>query len=381
MQDFLLKGLNNADIEKELSSIAFDVSYISQAANKFRYRNIKIFGLNAAQANILKQTALTVGADCATPRNTVTGMIESADCILGGSISQLQKIAVKLGMQPFGLRNLGRKLENFLSDGIKEYKKPQVMGILNLTQNSFSDGGEFYNYDDAISHLKTMISEGADIIDIGAESTKPYSKEVPVQAQLEKLLPVLDYITSNNINIPISIDTRSSQVARECLNAGATAINDVSGLDYDKEMVKVISDYGCPIIIQHSKGSPENMQDNPKYDNLMDEIYRDLRFKIDFAVENGVAKENIIVDPGIGFGKIREHNFEILKRLEELKGLDCPILIGLSRKSLLNMQNSENFEKDIYSLALNAIALNNGVNIIRVHNVGLHRKLIDMLYD
>ena len=166
MQDFLLKGLNNADIEKELSSIAFDVSYISQAANKFRYRNIKIFGLNAAQANILKQTALTVGADCATPRNTVTGMIESADCILGGSISQLQKIAVKLGMQPFGLRNLGRKLENFLSDGIKEYKKPQVMGILNLTQNSFSDGGEFYNYDDAISHLRTMISEGADIIDI-----------------------------------------------------------------------------------------------------------------------------------------------------------------------------------------------------------------------
>ena len=166
---------------------------------------------------------------------------------------------------------------------------------------------------------------------------------------------------------------------RYCLEAGATAINDVSGLGYDKNMMSVIADFGCPIVIQHSKGIPETMQINPIYSNLMDEIFLDLNKRIDTAVENGIKKENIIIDPGIGFGKTREHNFEIIKRIEELRILECPIMLGVSRKSLLNIPDADNNTKDIFTVALNTLAVERKVDIIRVHNVRLHRMLIDML--
>ena len=380
MENFIIKELKTDNVLRELNDIGFDKSYAENASEKYKYKNIKIFDLTAAQANILKQTALSVGADCATPKGTVAGNIDSADCILGGSLSQLNKIAVKLGVQPFGLRKLGRKIEDFLEiTDEKETGKTKIMGILNVTDNSFSDGGLYLDYDTAIERLNQMIEDGADMIDIGAESTKPKSEPVPISLQIERLIPLLDYVTDNNIDIPISIDTRSAEVARECLNAGATAINDVSGLTFDKNMVKVIADYNCPIIIQHSKGTPDIMQDNPQYENLMDEIYKDLYEKITFAVSNGINKDNIIVDPGIGFGKTRKHNFEILRRVEELKGLGCPIMLGLSRKSILDMQDADNGTKDIYTLALNAIAVENKVDIIRVHNVILHKQLLIML--
>ena len=377
MKDFLIREIKTKDMRPELSTISFDSGYAPRMVNKFCYKNYKIFGLNAAQANILKQLALSVGADCATPRNTITGMIESADCILGGSVSQLQKIAIKLGLQPFGLRDLGRKIENLPE--LQEKTKTKIMGILNLTSDSFSDGGLYESFEDAVNHLNKMISDGADMIDIGAESTKPFSQPVAAEQQLEKLLPILDYIKENNIDIPISIDTRCSVVAAKCLDAGATAINDVSGFSYDGKMAEIAADYGCPIIIQHSKGTPETMQINPSYENLMDEIFIDLSGKIEFALSNGIKKDNIIIDPGIGFGKTREQNFEIIRRIEELKTLDCPILLGLSRKSLLNMQDEDNDTKDVFTVALNTLAVENNVDIIRVHNVKLHRMLLNML--
>jgi dihydropteroate synthase len=379
MKNFKLKSIENTDILTELNQIGFDKGYAPYAADKYRYRNIKIFGLNAAQANILKQTALTVGADCATPRGTITGNIESADCILGGTISQISKIAVKLGVQPFGLRSLGRQLEEFIKSQEGNRQSPRIMGILNLTKNSFSDGGLYYDYDNAIARLEEIIKEGADIIDIGAESTKPYSEPITEEDQLKKLLPILEYISNKKYDIPISIDTRSSEVAKQCLNAGATAINDVSGLTYDKNMASTVADYGCPVIIQHTKGTPDIMQLNPEYTNLMDEIFLDLKEKIDYAIKAGINKENIIIDPGIGFGKQREHNFEILRRIGELKSFGCPIMLGLSRKSMLNMPDADNETKDIFSAALAAIALENGVDILRVHNVKLHKTLLEVL--
>lgn len=379
MSDFVLRELCTDNVLPELRKIGFDSSYAPRVIDKFLYKNIKIYGLSAPQANILKQLALSVGADCATPKDTITGMIESADCILGGSISQLQKIAVKLGVQPFNLRKLGRQIEDYIKISSRENSRTQVMGILNITENSFSDGGLYSNYDDAIKHLNQLVEDGADIIDIGAESTKPYSNPVESDEQIKKILPILNYINKSGIEIPISIDTRSAEVAKACLDSGATAINDVSGLSYDKNMVQVIANYNCPIVIQHTKGSPEIMQDNPVYESLMDDIYNDLSNKISYALLNGVNIENIIVDPGIGFGKTREHNFEILRRIGEFKGLNCPILLGLSRKSLLDMPEADNQIKDVYTLALNAIAIENKVDIIRVHNVALHRKLINML--
>lgn len=378
MAEFLIKELKNADMLSEIECIGFDKSYIERASSKYKYKNLKIFGLKAAQANILKQTALSFGADCATPKETITGRIEAADCILGGSVSELSKIAVQLGLQPFGLRKLGREIERVLSIDVSD-NKTQIMGILNLTNNSFSDGGLYDDYDSAIKHFYELVEDGADMIDIGAESTKPYSKPVSPYEQLDKLLPVLEFARENDYDIPISIDTRSSEVAKECLEWGATAINDVSGLTYDENMVKVVADFNCPIVIQHTKGIPENMQDNPTYTNLIDEIFTDLHEKIKFAIDNGVSRENIIIDPGIGFGKTREHNFEIIKRIEEFHTLECPILLGVSRKSLLNMPDADNLTKDIFTLALNTLALERKVDIIRVHNVKLHKQLIEML--
>ena len=370
MHDFLLKELVNTNIEKELEKIGFDCNYAPKAKSKFYYKNYKIYNLTCAQANILKQTALSLGADCATNKGVITGKTELSDCILGGSISQLLKIAQKLQLQPFGLKELGQKLENLISP--ENIVKTKIMGILNITTDSFSDGGDFYKYEDAVNHLQELIKQGADIIDIGAESTKPYS-------QLSKLIPILKYIKENNINIPISIDTRSAQVAQECINFGASIINDVSGLEYDLEMAKIIAQNPeIKVIIQHCKGTPENMQDNPQYENLSDEIFKDLKSKIDYALSQGIKKENIILDPGIGFGKNREDNFEIIRRWQEFKTLECPIMIGISRKSMLGKQNS-NEQKDIYTLALNSILINENIDYIRVHNVKLHKDFLNIL--
>ncbi|MBO5384814.1 dihydropteroate synthase [bacterium] len=378
MHDFLLKEITNTDIEKELEIIGFDKSYRHKAKNKFEYKNFKIFDLTVAQANIIKQTALSIGADCATHREVITGKIEKSSCILGGSISQLGKIAQKLQAQPFGLKILGEIIQEKCNTTYP--RKTKIMGILNLTTNSFSDGGNYIETDKAIEHLNKLLKDGADIIDIGAESTKPYSQEVSADAQLEKLLPILNHIKNNNIKTTISIDTRNAIVAEKCIELGANIINDVSGFEHDEHMAETLAKYpDVKIIIQHSQGSPETMQNNPQYENLMDEIYVSLKQKIDYALLKGIKKENIIIDAGIGFGKTKDHNFEIIKRWQELKTLNCPILLGLSRKSLLGMSEASNDEKDIYTLALNSILINQNIDYIRVHNVEVHKKLQNIL--
>lgn len=372
MHDFFIKELSNTNIENELEIIGFDKTYSHFAKNKYEYKNFKIFDLNCPQANILKQTALTVGADCATHREVITGKIEKSCCILGGSISQIKKITEKLKFQPFGLKNLGELLEEKIS--YNPTGKTKIMGILNITQNSFSDGGQYYNFEDSVQHLHQLVNDGADIIDIGAESTKPYSAPVAPEEQLERLEPVLQYIQDNNIKIPVSIDTRSSVVAKKCIELDAKIINDVSGFDYDKDMVNVLAaNPDIQVIIQHSQGTPDIMQNSPHYENLIDEIYFNLKQKVDFALSKGIKKENIIVDPGIGFGKTKENNFEILKRWKELKTIGCPVLIGLSRKSLLGMPDAANEEKDLYTLSLNSILMSENIDYIRVHNVKIHK--------
>lgn len=372
MHDFILRELKNSDIENELKNVGFDKSYIHKAAEKFDYKNIKIYSLTPAQANILKQTAISVGADCATHREVITGKIEKSNCILGASKSQIKKIAEKLKHQPFKLKELGELL---LNENSFEHKV-KLVGILNITDNSFSDGGLYNDFEKAKEHLLQMVNDGADIIDIGAESTKPYSSPISDNEQLEKLLPIIDFAKDK---IKISIDTRSSIIAEECIKSGADIINDVSGFDYDKKMSDVIAKYNIPIIIQHSKGTPENMQDSPKYNDLMEDIFLNLKQKIELANSKGI--ENIIIDPGIGFGKSRKDNFEIIKRIEELQSLNCPIMLGISRKSLLGMQNETNEIKDIYTLALNTLAIEHKVDYLRIHNVLLHKKLTSLLEE
>lgn len=263
-----------------------------------------------------------------------------------------------------------------LKNSIFDFSRPYIVGILNMTTDSFSDGGEFFDFDAAKNHLLKLISDGADIVDIGAESTKPFSMPVSPDLQLEKLIPILEFIKNEDIKIPVSIDTRSSKVAQRCIEAGADIINDVSGLQFDSNMVDVVAKYNVSVIIQHSKGTPEDMQISPQYENLIDEIILDLKSKIDFAQSKGVKPQNIIIDPGIGFGKTKEHNLEIIKRVDEFTSLNYPVMLGISRKSFLGLNDASNEEKDIYTLAFNATFIDKGVNFIRVHNVKMHKNYL-----
>ena len=373
MTDFIIKELVNSDIQTELKRIGFDEVYCSKASDKFRYKNLKIFNLTPEQANILKQTALTVGADCGTHREVIRGKIEHSDVILGGSYSQLKKITEKLKFQPFSLKKLGEYINNTLN--YQPSKQTKLVGILNITPDSFSDGGKYIEPIDAQNHLIEMIEDGAYIIDIGAESTRPGANEIEPTEQIKRLKPILNFIQKENIKTPISIDTRSSIVADFVLNNGATIINDVSGFDYDSKLAEVVSKYNAGVIIQHSLGTPQNMQNNPKYEDVVEEVYLTLKNKIEYAENLGI--KNIIADIGIGFGKTKADNYELLKRIEEFYSLNHPIMVGVSRKSLLGIKDDNNELKDALTLAISYPLLQKGVDYLRVHNVKLHKRLIE----
>ena len=374
MENFKLKELVTQDIEHELEKIGFDSSYIKKAADKYRYKTIKIFDLSIAQANILKQTALTFGADCAVNREILTAKKLTTDTILGGSYSQLIKIAEKLKQQPFAMKVLSKNILELL---INKPRTTKIVGILNVTPDSFSDGGLYTDIKSAQKHLISMINDGADVIDIGAESTRPYSEEVPAEEQIKRLTPILKFIKSENLKTLTSVDTRSSIVAEFALDNGVNIINDVSGFDYDSLMPKIISKYQAQVIIQHSQGLPNNMQNNPTYSDVVEEIYKSLQSKLHLATDAGI--KNIILDVGIGFGKSQKDNFEILNRIEEFYSLNSPIMVGVSRKSLLGLSNSDdNTLKDSLTLAISYPLIQKGVDYLRVHNVKLHKMLYEL---
>ena len=374
MENFKLKELVTQDIEHELEKIGFDSSYIKKAADKYRYKTIKIFDLSIAQANILKQTALTFGADCAVNREILTAKKLTTDTILGGSYSQLIKIAEKLKQQPFAMKVLSKNILELL---INKPRTTKIVGILNVTPDSFSDGGLYTDIKSAQKHLISMINDGADVIDIGAESTRPYSEEVPAKEQIKRLTPILKFIKSENLKTLTSVDTRSSIVAEFALDNGVNIINDVSGFDYDSLMPKIISKYQAQVIIQHSQGLPNNMQNNPTYSDVVEEIYKSLQSKLHLATDAGI--KNIILDVGIGFGKSQKDNFEILNRIEEFYSLNSPIMVGVSRKSLLGLSNSnDNTLKDSLTLAISYPLIQKEVDYLRVHNVKLHKMLYEL---
>lgn len=372
MSNFLLRQVEYNNIQEELASIEFDSSYRNKIAEKFRHKNIKIYNLSLAQANILKQTALIFGADCAINRNVITGNIEKSDVILCGSYSQLLKITEKLKSQPFKLAILAKEIEDFLKPSLR---KTKIVGILNVTPDSFSDGGLYNEPQAAIKKLVELFEDGADMVDIGAESTRPNSVAVNSEEQIIRLKPVLEFIQKEfNGKLPISVDTRSSDVADFALNLGVNIINDVSGAEYDPKILNVVSKYNAGIILQHSKGTPNS---EPVYTNLIDEIFSDLKNKIDYAKEAGI--NNIIIDPGIGFGKSRLDNLKILDSIDDFYGLNCPVMIGISRKRILGVPTSEISLKDALTLAYSYPLIEKKVDFLRVHNVKMHKTFINSL--
>lgn len=243
------------------------------------------------------------------------------------------------------------------------------MGILNVTPDSFFDGGRYIKKEKAIEHGVKMFEQGADIIDVGGESTRPYSKRVSLNEELERVIPVIEGL-SKEIDIPISIDTYKSKVAEEAIKAGASIINDISAFRFDPEMPKVASKMGVPVILMHMKGRPENMQNNPCYDNLISEIISFLKNKKKVATDYGIKEDYIIIDPGIGFGKKIEHNLEIIRSLSSFSVLGSPILIGVSNKAFIGeIVGKEEEQRETGTMAAVACAIMNGAHIVRVHNV------------
>ena len=248
-------------------------------------------------------------------------------------------------------------------------RRTLVMGILNVTPDSFSDGGRYINKDDAINHGIKLAEEGSDIIDIGGESTRPGAEPLSLEDELDRVIPVIKEL-SKEVRIPISIDTYKSEVAREALDAGASIINDISGLKSDDKMAGIAAEADVPVVVMHIKGTPRDMQLNPHYDNMMREVRDTLSESIEIAVNAGVDKKKIIVDPGIGFGKSLIDNFSLIKNLNYFKSLGHLILVGPSRKSFLwktlDVSTDETVEATAAAVTACIMA---GADIVRIHDV------------
>ena len=249
-------------------------------------------------------------------------------------------------------------------------EKTHIMGILNVTPDSFSDGGRHFDRDVAIECGLRMVEDGADIIDIGGESTRPGADPLPLEEELRRTLPVIEAL-AKSVSVPISIDTYKADVAQRALDAGASMVNDISGLRFDAGMAKTIAHYKVPVVVMHIKGTPKNMQADPVYDALIPEIIEYLRGSIRIAMEAGIGEDMIVVDPGIGFGKTFDHNLEILKNLDAFTMLGKPLLVGPSRKAFLGriLGNAAPSERVEGTAAAVAISIMNGANMVRVHDV------------
>lgn len=265
------------------------------------------------------------------------------------------------------------ELNNWL---LSEDKQSLIMGILNVTPDSFSDGGQFLNKNSAIGHALKMIEEGADIIDIGGESTKPFSSPVSLDEELSRVLPVIEDLRKET-DVCISIDTTKSEVANQALEMGASIINDVSAMEFDEKMIGIALKFDCPIVLMHMKGIPKNMQENPHYTSLISEIITYLNARIDFVLSKGIDRKKIIIDPGIGFGKSVENNFEIINNLNQFVDLGYPVMLGASRKSFIGITLDVPEDKRVEgSLAANIIGFQKGVSVFRVHDVDQTRKAL-----
>lgn len=256
-----------------------------------------------------------------------------------------------------------RNLEFDLANSVK------IMGVLNVTPDSFSDGGKFFDTESAVERAAELEGEGADILDIGAASSRPGAGDIPAEVELERILPVLEEVRSR-VRIPVSIDTTSSVTARKCLQLGAAIINDISGLKRDGALAETVAEFGAGLVLMHMRGTPQNMQEFTDYDDTLGDIADELGESARRAEEAGVGFENIAVDPGIGFSKTAEQNLEIIAKLERLKVLGRPILIGTSRKSFIGKVTGKGVSERLFGTAASvALSVFNGAGIVRVHDV------------
>ncbi|MFC1897937.1 dihydropteroate synthase, partial [Candidatus Cloacimonadota bacterium] len=354
---------------------------------------IKLTDVHIGAANILKQEMLSIGGDAAVARGVVNGVEKCSDVILLGNSDKIKKLISKLEYQTiFGLTEIKNDLQKMLNQQLGKATKilkigenkidlssPKIMGILNVTPDSFSDGNKFLDVDKAVEHALQMVEDGADIIDIGGESTRPGAEKIELQQELDRVIPIIEKIRARS-KVPISIDTCKSEVARAALAAGVNLINDISALRFDEKMIEILQENeDVPIILMHMLGVPRTMQKDPSYNDVIEEILNFFDERIEFCISKGIDLSRIIIDPGIGFGKRQQDNLVILKNISEFKCFGVPVLVGASRKSFIGrIYESEAGDRLEGSLAATALALESGLDIIRVHDVKSHKRFMQV---
>lgn len=350
---------------------------------------LKISGVKMPAANILKQEMLAAGGEAAVHRGVIDGSVKVSDVVIMGNVKQVLRVSRKLKDQPFGLKRIASELEEYCQS-IAEPKPltwlcrgrcldfvngPLVMGILNVTPDSFSDGGRFADLQAAIERGLEMAEQGADIIDVGGESTRPGAEPVSEDVELNRILPVVEALAAK-LKVPISIDTYKSSIAQRALEAGAHIVNDISGLSFDPELGRVAAEHRAGLVLMHIQGTPRHMQEKPEYEDVVREVGLSLAKSMEKAVESGVDMGGVALDPGIGFGKNLEHNLKLLNNLKTLRALGRPIIVGASRKSFIGKLGAGDSPEDRQpgSLAAAVVAALMGASVIRVHDVAETRQ-------
>lgn len=387
----LIRCLHIPDAREAISQmrkVGVDATGIKWMKEKTLHFNLRMEGINARTANLLKQEMLSLGGDAAVDRRGLDCSAKSTDAILMGTQEQFEKLITKLDQYPDLQPLAGPLKETFENISKTHYsircrkrtfilgKRTLLMGVLNVTPDSFSDGDLYFDKEKAIAQGLRMVEEGADLLDIGGESTRPGSKPLGLEEELRRVIPVIKSL-AKEVDAPISIDTYKSTVAQKAFEAGAGMINDISGLHFDPGLAHFAAKEGIPLILMHIRGTPEMMQKDVHYDSLFSEILLYLKDSIQRAESAGVEPQQIIIDPGIGFGKTVEDNLLIIKNLFEFRILGKPILLGTSRKSfigkILNSDVTDRLEGTLSSIAIGVL---NGAHIIRCHDVLQAKKAI-----
>ena len=372
----------------QMKKVGVDPIGIKLMEGKTLHFNLIVEGIAPRTANLLKQEILSLGGDVAVDGRGLDCSAIQTDALLMGTQKHFEKLILKLEQYP-DLHPLGLSIKETIKNISKTHysircrnrtltlgKRTLLMGILNVTPDSFSDGGLFFDKEKAVAHGLRMVEEGADIIDIGGESTRPGSKPLELEEELRRVIPVIESL-AKEIDVPISIDTYKSGVAQRAIEAGAEIINDISGLHFDPGLAQVAAKEDVPIVLMHIRGIPETMQKNVHYDSLFSEILHYLKESIQMAESAGLDPQRIIIDPGIGFGKTVEDSLLIIKNLYEFRVLGKPILLGTSRKSfigkILSAEAGDRLEGTLSSIAIGVL---NGAHIIRSHDVLQAKKAI-----
>jgi dihydropteroate synthase len=366
---------NTIEIKRYLKELGVDGGGVNILASKALTHIIAIKDLHVGAANILKQDALSIGADLAVPRGTVIALTPKVDCILIANTRQLELLAKKELAQPFGLKELALKLKEFTQ--IQKPKKIDIMGVINANDDSFFKESRFSDID-AVTKIEEMIKEGATIIDIGGVSSRPNAAVVSSEEELKRVKPILKLIKQKKLyeRVDFSIDSYAPEVIKYALDSGFKIVNDITGLAND-EVCKLCASYNATAVIMHMQGTPQTMQNNPSYTSILSDVYSFFQERILKAESFGIR--DIVVDVGIGFGKELDDNLLLIKNLEHFLTLEKRLLVGASRKSMIDKITPCQIQERLSgTLVIHLEALKNGASILRVHDVYEHHQAIEV---